>query len=151
APQDAPVLVGDLEFKLDDGARLELSGLLIDGSITVHGRGTLVLEHSTLAPRPDSLQIHGPPSVTILYAVVGGIVAEGDGPISLTASIVDGAIDTHGSLELRRVTALGPVRATEKLNAEDSILAKGATAGDGLIRTSCVPDRPGTPKRLNCV
>ena len=145
APEPFPVLDGDLHLYLSNGASVELSGLMILGSIIIAGSGTLFLEHCTLAPGPaPSLEIGAAPVVnlTMTFCVTGAIRAAANLQLAIDNSIVDGPIGTPdqpiGGLTAEAVTAFGPVHATT-VSAVNSVFSGGLTvqrSEQGLLRYS---------------
>jgi hypothetical protein len=148
APEAAPVLAGDLHARVGRQARLELSGVMVAGTLRVEGQGELAIEQCTLSPERgrDSLRASTGIAVAVSFSILGALAAE---DATLTASIVDGDVTCAGSLDLERVTVLGDVGG-KTVQAGDCIFT-GALVGErGLVRTSYLAQGGEQLQRLSC-
>jgi hypothetical protein len=164
APDTAPVLAGDLRLELAAGARVELSGITVLGSVEVSGAGQLALEFVTLAPGPHTSLLCADGSaaaVSLSRSISGAIQAGPEVRVSATDCIVDGAGGFAiglpgrpvGELDLRQTTVLGPACVVVAV-AEQSILAGAlTTAGPdtGVIVHSYVAPGSTPGPRIGCV
>jgi hypothetical protein len=152
APGAAPALAGGLAIRLGAGAVAELSGLLVDGAVTVAGTGLLAVGDCTLLGTP-ALAATGrePVSVSVRDSIVGPVAATAPLRLGVRDSIVDGrggaALGAPGqplpSVLLDRVTVLGDT-AAGVLVADHCLLAGAVVrdAGAGVLRHSA-PAGPG--------
>jgi len=162
-----PALIGDLEITGGgESSGLQLSGLLIDGAVTVTGNGHLYLLHTTLVPvagRPGIMMADGDRGALHLlldHSIVGAIVLP-DAAIGVSAadSIIDGAggeaiAGARGGppVSLERTTVLGDA-SMRSLEASDCIFTGRVTVADqhrGNLRFSYVEDGSRTPRRYYC-
>jgi hypothetical protein len=146
APEAAPVFVGDLRAQVGRQGRLELSGIIVEGTLSIEGQGELAIEQCTLAPSPgrDSLRAATGVAVSTSFTILGQIEA---GDLTLSSSIVEGSIACTGSLDLEQTTVLGSATAPT-LHAGDCIVT-GALSGErGLVRTSYTGEPNGSLQSL---
>lgn len=163
-----PHITGDLRVVGVPGSdpertgSLTLSGLLVEGSLTVlpGNLGGLRLSDSTLVP-PGALAVQSAPdglnlrlTVTVERAILGGIAV--DAPVeglSLVDSIVQG--DVQGAampLSVVRCT-VGGGTGCEKIDASDSVFVGPLVAGRtqvGCVRFSWVPAGSRAPRVFRC-
>jgi hypothetical protein len=151
APEAAPVLRGDLRVRLERGARLELSGLTLGGTLTVAGEGEVAVEHATLAPRArqPSLLAEGELALALRFCVAGAIESAGACVLAVRDSILDGPVVAAGAVDLARVTALRDVRAATLL-AADCLFAAPPAAEDSSVRASYLPAGSRVRRQRGC-
>ena len=148
APEAAPVLVGDIYARVGRQARLELSGVMVAGTLTVEGQGELAIEQCTLSPERarDSVRAATGVAVALSFSILGAIAAP---DATLTSSIVDGDVTCGGSLDLEQVTVLGDVKA-QTIQAGDCIFTGALSGATGLLRTSYLAGGGGALQQLSC-
>ena len=148
APEAAPVLAGDVHAHIGRQARLELSGLMVAGTLSVEGQGALAVEQCTLSPERerDSLRASTDVAAALSYSILGAIAS---GDTTLSSSIVAGNVTCAGSLDLERVTVLGDVRA-QTVQAGDCIFTRRLSGERGLVRTSYLAERVDQLQQLSC-
>jgi hypothetical protein len=150
--------------------RLTLSGLLVDGQVTVPpgDLGRLRLANTTLVPARGGLQV----SSAAAKAKRNGsltveLVRSISGPVALAATVpalrlVDSVVDAAGqadavaapgaSVSLDASTVLGTT-AARHLEASDTIFARPVSVErrqEGCVRFSFVPAGSTTPRRHRC-
>jgi hypothetical protein len=145
APLAAPVLGGDLRVRLGRGARLELAGVTLAGTLTVEGDGELVLEQCTLG----AVVAHGRLALTVAYSVLAGLSGGEHVSAALADTIADGPLSAAGTLDVRRLTVLGDTAAAT-LIAADCLFTGPVQARRGIVRTSYLPRGSEVPYRIAC-
>jgi hypothetical protein len=143
----APVLDGELAVHVEPRARLELSGMLVLGTLLLEGDGQLAIDHATLSPlRERSLVADGAPAIALTRVITGTVDAGPDARMAVDATIVDGgggdALGIRGrglgELDARQVTVLGSTT-VGVIVAEHSVFAGPVHArrpNAGLVRSS---------------
>lgn len=146
----------------DRPGELVVDGLLVAGPVTVAapsaggpGLGRLELRHCTVGPGATGLTVAaGNDRVEVaLHRCVSGSLAVGDGPLTVTDTLVHGGIGAaDAEVELAGVTVLGATGA-RVLTATDCLLDGVVTVArrqQGYVRFSYL--RPGsvTPRRYRC-
>lgn len=175
-----PVLVGDLVARGEvplagqpsKPATLTLDGLLLDGTLDVHGAVHLLLRDSTLVPprhgeRPavsTSLLAGELPSVRIEKSIVGPLHVGGRALVHIEDSIVDpgasgaalrerdGALEDGARAHLERTTLFGEVRAST-LAASSCLFCRRvevARTSEGHVRYSYLPEGSRVPATERC-
>jgi hypothetical protein len=169
-PEDLrPHLRGDWEIEgtapagADDGGRICLNGLLLEGKVTVVA-GNLdhcQLQHCTLVPDAGGLEIlQQDEGAELLFerCICGSVMVDTPGAfVSITDAIIDHrtgmAINVpEGRLALRNTTVWGHVEA-RVLDAENCIFndkVKIERRQTGCVRFSFVPAGSQTPRRYRC-
>ena len=164
------VIQGTITINSEQGnTHLQLSGLLLDGVLTVNGSLNLEILHCTLMPHGVEAQHHphntAPTQITIDHSIVGPIHLHNvRSELLVRDSIIDRssgiAIETvhpesgYGPIiDLERVTIFGTVQVEELRQAQDVIFTSPVEVENqqcGLISFSYVPAHSHTPRREHC-
>ncbi|MCU1230755.1 MAG: hypothetical protein JWO97_3639 [Acidobacteria bacterium] len=160
-----------IEIRCGDGATVTLSGLLIEGTITVTARaGTLRLLHTTVKPdTAASVFVSAPAaavdkfSLQIAFGITGPLrVSHGARGITIVDSIIDGGSGTaiaasNGvsgpALRIERSTVFGSVNVRELPMASETIftgIVLVERRQQGCARFSFLPDGSRTPRQFHC-
>jgi phage tail-like protein len=164
-----PVLVGDVSLQGDGQTRLTLSGLCIDGALTLSGELRAVeLRHCSLVPARGGLRHSGNApglEITLTHCLLGPLQCEHAlAAVSADTCVIDAAALSPDAcvlpdtlLTLNRCTVLGEVRCGE-LAAGHSLFdarVQVQRRQQGCVRFCYVP--PGsaaqpsvTPRRYRC-
>ncbi|MEH0845835.1 phage tail protein [Micromonospora sp. CPCC 205711] len=146
----------------DRPGELVVDGLLVSGPVAVTapaaggpGLGRVELRHCTVGPAATGLTVAAGNDRTAvtLHRCVAGSIATGDGPLSVTDTLVHGGITApDAEVELAGATVLGSTTA-RVLTATDCLFDGVVTVArrqQGHVRFSWL--RPGsvTPRRYRC-
>jgi hypothetical protein len=145
-----------------EDATVTLSGLLIEGNVTVRRlAGTLRLLHTTLAPATSAIKIDDAADLAAVdtfrlqmaFSISGSITLPPDGRgMTIIDSVVDGAI-RGPSLHIERSTVFGSTAVEELPMASESIFTGAMSVvrrQEGCARFCFIPDGSRTPRRYRC-
>ena len=167
-------LLQGLTLAVSDPSRrltLRLTGLLLEGSLTLQGNLEVYISHCTFMPgiEPSLLgsELSTQTSINIEHSIIGALcLSQSMAELQIHDSLVD-ALDKSMALSgvedgtyapsttLERVTVLGGVRALKLVSVANSIITgsvKAARAETGSVRYSYLPltAETYTPQRYRC-
>jgi hypothetical protein len=161
-----PCIASNLSVKSSfASARLMLSGLLIDGNMTIDGNLNLGIDHCTLMPLGlsalESNAREAPLQITLDHSIVGPIhLRVSNMELNVQDCILDSAsgdalnaLASGPIVTLQRVTIFGEVQAHTLKLAENVIFTRRVhirEENSGLVSFCYVPQRSQTPYRDHC-
>lgn len=163
AQGERPCLLGDLHVRAEGGGVLILDGLMIGGTVHLHGSAELVLRHATVWPGHGRDAVVVTPaaaaaSVRLEQAVVGAVASQApDVTLHGLESILEG-VTASGPAEravarLEACTVAGPAHVRE-LHALDSLFLDEVDAADvstGSVVSCWLPDAARIPGARSCL
>ncbi|BAK76601.1 hypothetical protein NH8B_1784 [Pseudogulbenkiania sp. NH8B] len=157
-----PVLLGDWSLQGNASTRLTLSGLLLDGALTLSGPLAVVaLRHCSLSPDKGGMRHAGSGSgllIRLSHCLCGALqVSQAIAGVSARYSVFDNGdalvFDLPDTLlELERCTVLGSTKAGG-LTASNSLFSQPLAIvrkQQGCVRFCYVPPGSQTPRRYRC-